>query len=160
MTTKRIDIGVAVGLLANLAVIAGIVFLVVEISQNTEAMRSQTVQALQAEFREIFDYPPGFLEAANKDESLLTPEEEQIRRTFFSRIMRIYENQWYQYSRGYLDEELFRAYQQHVRITLGNGYNKRLWELRRDLGFFHEDFVAHVESFLSENPPFDIDEVR
>jgi hypothetical protein len=132
----------------------------VEISQNTEAMRSQTAQALQTEFREIFEYPPGFVEAANEDESLLTPEEEQIRRTFFSRIMRIYENQWYQYSRGNLDAELFRAYQQHVRITLGNSYNRRLWEQRKSLGFFHADFVAYVETFLSENPPFDLDEVR
>ncbi len=157
---KNVDLGVAVSVFANLAVIAGIVFLAVEMSQNTEAMRSQTAQALQSEFREIFDYPPGYLTANNKDVSLLTPEEAQMRRTFFTRIMRIYENQWYQYSRGYLDEELFRSYQQHLRITLGIPYNMRLWELRRDLGFFHEGFVAHVESFLSENPPFDPVEIR
>ena len=157
---KKLELGVAVTMLANLAVIAGIVFLVVEMSQNTEAMRLQTVQALQSEFREIFDYPEGFVEAANKDASALTLEEEQIRRTFFSRIMRIYENQWYQYSRGYLDEELFRAYQQHLRITLGNPYNMGLWQRRKELGFFHADFVDYVESFLGQNPPFDINEVR
>ena len=39
---KKIDLGQAISILANVGVIAGIVFLAVEIQQNTSAIRSQS----------------------------------------------------------------------------------------------------------------------
>jgi hypothetical protein len=123
---KNFDFAQLAGIVANIGVIAGLVFLAIELSQNTDAMRSQTVNALQGEFREIFDYPAGFVEANFKNSAERTAEDEFIRRAFFTRLMRIYENQWYQNQRGYLDDELFYAYQQHLRITLGNEDFNRL----------------------------------
>lgn len=43
---KKIDLGQAISILANIGVIAGIVFLVVEIQQNTAAIRSQSSIAI------------------------------------------------------------------------------------------------------------------
>ena len=157
---KKIDLGQTIQTVANVGVIAGIIFLAIELAQNTDALKSQTVQTLQAEMREIFDYPEGFVESAFKERSELTPEDMLIRRGFFTRIMRIYENQWYQYSRGYLDDELFLAYQQHLRITLGTRDYADLWELRKNLGFFHPGFVQYVDIFLANNPPYSTEEIE
>jgi len=71
---------------------------------------------------------------------------------------RIYENQWYQYSRGYFGEGLFRAYQQHLRNTLGVEDYAELWRMRKELGFFHPDFVSHVDSFTAEKLPYTLTE--
>ncbi len=150
---KKIDLGQTVSIIANLGVIAGIVFLAIELSQNTDAMRSQTVQALQSEYREIFDFSPNVAEAAMKATADRTPIDRYLRNALFFRLMRIYENQWYQFSRGYLDEQLFVAYQQHLRITLSDETFWQTWELRKAQGFFHPDFVAYVEAFIVENPP-------
>ena len=54
---RKIDLGQTFQILANVGVIAGIVFLGIELRRNTDAMRSQTVHSFQAEFRQIFDYP-------------------------------------------------------------------------------------------------------
>lgn len=43
---KKVDLGQAITILANLGVIAGIVFLAVEIQQNTAAIRSQSSIAI------------------------------------------------------------------------------------------------------------------
>jgi hypothetical protein len=151
---KKSDLRRTVEIVANVGVIAGIVFLAVELSQNTDAQRSQTVQALQTEFREIFDFSPELLSASFKSPADRTDEERFLRRQFFSRVMRIYENQWYQFERGYLDEELFRGYQQHMRITLASDDLRELWNQRKELAFFHPEFVAYVDSFIAENPPY------
>ena len=37
---KKVDVGRAVGILANLGVVAGIIFLAIEVGQNNELMRA------------------------------------------------------------------------------------------------------------------------
>jgi len=147
-------------LAANTGVIAGIAFVAVEISQNTEAMKSQTVQSLQSEFREVFDYPPGYVEAMFKAPEERTEVEKQIRRTFFMRLIRIFENQWYQYSRGFLDEKIFSAYQQHLRFMLANEDYVAMWDSRKELGFFHPEFVVYVDQYISKHGPLTKDQIN
>ena len=149
-----------VTLAANIGVIAGIIFLAIELRQNTDAQMSQTIHSLNTDMREIFDMTEDYINTTSKNHSALTQEEKLIRRTWFTRVMRIYENQWYQYTRGYLDEEFFRAYQQHLRITLGTEDYADLWELRTGLGFFHSGFVQYVDTYLANNPPYSTEEIR
>ena len=73
--------------------------------------------------------------------------------------MRIYENQWYQNRLGFLDDELFEGYQQHMLITLGTEYFREMWDLRSTLGFFHPEFVSYVESFLEQDLTYTQEEV-
>lgn len=136
---------------ANLGVIAGIVFLAVEIAQNTAAVRTQTVQSVQLDMRDQLDFSEREDEISAKDPSQRTPAETLMRTQYFFRAMRSYENQWYHYSRGYLDHELFTAYQQHLRITLGLENFLELWENGKDMGFFHPGFVEYVDEFLEAN---------
>jgi len=147
-------------IVGGVAVLVSIAVLVVQIRDNTNAIRAQTFQAIQSEFREAFEFPENYLEVRfDKDPSEYTLVDDTLMRTFFSRIMRIYENQWYQYSQGLFDEQLFRGYQQHMRITLGGEYFRNLWDLRKELGFFHPDFVQYVDELLLENPTLSVEDI-
>lgn len=156
---KKIDIGQTLQILANVGVIAGIVFLAAELSRNTDAMRAQTVHAFQSELREVFDFSDRYVKATLKDPANRRAEDEFVRRAFSMRLMRIFENQWYQYSTGYLDPELFHAYQQHLRFALGYDDFARLRDIRKRNGYFHPGFVAYVDAFTAENPPYSIEEM-
>ena len=150
---KKIDLGQSIGILANAGVIAGIIFLGVELAQNTDAIRAQTVQAVQMDLREQLDFSETEAEIAAKNPEDRTTAEALMRVQYFWRAMRSYENQWYHYSEGYLEEELFDAYQQHLRITIGLENFRDIWDLGIEMGFFHPGFVAYVDAFLEENPP-------
>jgi hypothetical protein len=50
---KKIDLGQTVGILANFGVIAGIIFLAVELQQNNEMMRAQTRSELSRDVIEL-----------------------------------------------------------------------------------------------------------
>ena len=148
-------------IISAIAIVASLVFVGMGIRQsadetalNTSAIQAQTVQFIQSELREVFDFPENYLTTIEKDQSQYTTTDHIIRRGYFSRIMRIYENQWYQNAQGFLDDELFKAYQQHIRITLNDAYNIELWEIRKNLEFFHPGFVEYVELMLQENPAF------
>ncbi len=59
---KKIDLGQAIQTLANLGVIAGIVFLAVEISQNNDELASQsrnTLYQMRADLQEAYIYNRG-----------------------------------------------------------------------------------------------------
>ena len=50
---KKIDLGQAITILANVGVIAGIVFLAVELGQNTQAIRLTASQSMASELAEF-----------------------------------------------------------------------------------------------------------
>ena len=152
MTEKknRAQIAEAVGIAA---VVLGLVFVGFELTQNTAATRAQTVQAVQLDLRNQLNFSKELAEISMKAPEERTLAEALMRRQYFFRAMRSYENQWYHYSQGYLDEDIFRAYQQHLRITIGLENYREMWDKRKQMGFFHPGFVAYVDEYLSENPP-------
>jgi len=135
------------------AVVLGLVFVGLELAQNTAATRAQTVQAVQIDLRNQLNFSKELAEISMKAPEERTLAEALMRRQYFFRAMRSYENQWYHYSQGYLDEHLFRAYQQHLRITIGLENYREMWEEFKQLGFFHPGFVDYVDAYIRENPP-------
>jgi hypothetical protein len=152
MTQKknRAQITEIVGIVA---VVLGLVFVGLELAQNTAATRAQTVQAVQLDLRNQLNFSKELAEISMKSPEERTLAEALMRRQYFFRAMRSYENQWYHYSQGYLDEHLFRAYQQHLRITIGLENYREIWDERKQMGFFHPGFVDYVDEYLLENPP-------
>ena len=45
--------------------------------------------------------------------------EANIRRLYWERLIRTYENQWYQWREGLMDQDLYEGYQSYWRITVG-----------------------------------------
>jgi len=135
------------------AVVLGLAFVGLELAQNTAATRAQTVQAVQLDLRNQLNFSKELAEISMKSPENRSLAEALMRRQYFFRAMRSYENQWYHYLQGFLDEQLFHAYQQHLRITIALDNYREIWDEHKQIGFFHPGFVVYVDEYLRENPP-------
>ena len=110
---KRIDLGQKITILANVGVIAGIIFLGFELAQNQRAILAQTRNEMT---RTIIDLAQahmnqptaGIILRGNAGESLSDEESFQFS-LWASSWLRFYENVTYQYRQGLFDEEEWRA---------------------------------------------------
>jgi molybdate transport system substrate-binding protein len=101
-------------LVANVAVVAGIVFLVLELNQNSRMMQTQTRNAITESILAFqFNAETSGLRAvaqkANNDPSSLTAEEAQKVGQLYVSNLRLWENIHYQYRNGVFDEDEFNA---------------------------------------------------
>ncbi len=106
---KNIKVGQAIGVLANVGVIVGIVFLVIELQQNREMMRAQTRNELSQGIVELMTVLATNAELAslrrradNAEE--LTEDETYRYETFTRAVFRYWENVHYQYRLGLYDQ--------------------------------------------------------
>ena len=118
-------------LIANVAVVGGIVFLAVEISQNNELLRSESRQALVA--NDLLSLTQG-VENADVYVKLVSNEElsaeEQLRLSFiFALDMRNREFEYFQYVNGLLDEETWLAYRHVILINHSKGRGRVWWNV-------------------------------
>lgn len=130
---KKIDIGQAVTILANVGVIAGIVFLVFELQQNTQAVRLASAQSYLTggaglDFQIATDPEFASLLIAGDDEEPLPPAKQlQLERWNYA-VFRQWETAHYLQSIGALEDELWIAYQHEIRrILLRSGGMQRYW---------------------------------
>ena len=101
-------------LAANTAVIAGIVFLAVELHQNSRMVQTQTRNAitesiLDFQFNAEMSGLADIARKGNQDPTSLTVEETQKLFTLYVANLRLWENIHYQYRNGVFDEEEFTA---------------------------------------------------
>ena len=128
-----------ISLIANIGVIASIIFLGLEMSQNTDMMRSQTRNAMTENQMNFFE---GIIENRNFAETFLairedsdkfplgTPERTQYT-LFFLTQLRMWENEWYQYQ-----QNLFDAAEFEPRLELWDSFmdfqiNREVWDAQR-----------------------------
>lgn len=101
-------------LLGNLAVIAGLAFVVLELNQNNRMMQTQTRNAITESILN-FQYNAsanGFIELVAKgsaDPAALTVGESQKLQQYYVSNLRLWENIHYQYRNGVFDEAEFAA---------------------------------------------------
>lgn len=136
-----------------IGMVASLLYLATQVRHASKVATATTLQEIERDMREVYSPPDRLIDCSFKSLPELTPIERRMKMQFFGRVIRAYENQWYHYSQGLLDETLFRAYQQHLRITMTEIGFTLFWEKRKKLGFFHPGFVAYAEEFLKENPP-------
>ena len=111
---KKIDLGQTIGILANLAVLGGIILLAYELAQNREMTRSQTRQSiaeLLVSLIEIEATDPLLAEIHIKRTSgqTLTPVEEYRLVTHNDALWRYRESVHFQYRNGLYDEDEYLA---------------------------------------------------
>ena len=82
-----------------LAVVVSLIFVGMELAQNTAAVRAQTVQSVQIDLRNQLNFSENHAEISTKPPDQRTAAEALMRQQYFWRAMRSYENQWYHYSK-------------------------------------------------------------
>jgi hypothetical protein len=157
--SDRISKWLSIG--ANLAVLASIVFLALEIRQNTEMTRAQiTLGRSQnnialADMQANSDYLPGIIaKAASGDE--LAPSERYRFNAHLRALLRMYDNDLQQYNQGLLGENIPRTIPRLINNWIvGNPYGRRYWE--RNKTSFSDEFVTLADSVIAENADAEAD---
>ncbi len=109
------DLGSIGELIAALVTLATLVYLAIQIRQNTQTVRTTTYQAvLEASDRFnslVLDNPELFriYRSGLSDPSSLTDEERARFRLLVGQLMNVYETMFLQYERGTLDEDFWLA---------------------------------------------------
>jgi hypothetical protein len=148
------DLGNIGEFVGAIAVVVSLIYLAVQIRQNTRAVRSashqtlvsseQAIQASISDNREV----ARIVVQANKDFDALD-EEDRLRFLMLAgRLFSNFENIYYQYSRGLLDEDLWRPWSDSIPFFVQQPGFLRYWEIFR-FGFaepFRDLVDKHVQA--------------
>ena len=144
------------GLIANVAVIGGMVFLAIEIRQNNELLRSESRQALVTNdvtsLAANLDHADVFARLVS---GAALAQEEQLRLSFMWALdLRNREFEYLQYINGSLDEATWQSYRQVVLVNHSTGPGRRWWnEIGRRI--VDPGFAQSVDDLLKEAQPDD-----
>ncbi|HAJ76756.1 MAG TPA: hypothetical protein DCM64_09910 [Gammaproteobacteria bacterium] len=141
-------------LAGNVGVIAGIVFLALEIRQNTSMMQSQTRDSMTEKQMMFTDWIGTDIEIANilgrgqnRELQRGTPEYTSFIFLYHG-IWREWENSLYQYRNGLFTESEFRPRQNRWRMNMSNPGTRELWSTMSST--FSLDFQQEMEVILND----------
>ena len=142
-----------VSLIANIGVIGSIIFLGLEMRQNTEMMQSQTrnsiVENQLSVYEKMIENPELFDIADERSANLdVADAERQQLHVFILSQLRIWENEFYQYQIGLFDSDEFEArtntWKQEMSVTANLG----IW--RSSENMYAPDFRNYLNTMISE----------
>ncbi len=150
---KKIDLRQTVAILANVGVIAGIVFLAIEIRQNTDSQRMLAAQQVFGTSNATI-HAQALDEKANKlfvalrsGDDLSEIQQVKYRGLLFAWMM----NHWQVYHQsqvGFIDQEISEAYERRTVAILGNRYARQWWNQNKFR--FAESYQDFVDGLLAE----------
>ena len=143
-------------ILSSVAILITLVYLVVEIQQNSEATQAETRQA-------ILDSDQQYLElfVASPELSVLQiqpdlSDEERIRLSYLMiTFVRMRESNWRQYEYGTLDGVTWQAYRLSLIAQLSSPQTRRWWQKFGVERIFDSEFISLVDELLANQPVFD-----
>lgn len=142
---------------ASVAVLVGIIFLAVEISQNTAMMQTQINQSraaqAMAEAQSLYnsDYVPALLVKAKSGEELSS--EERVRyKSLLRAFNRNWDNQLRQFNQGFLAANIPRSLRAAILDEIGRSrFAREEWE--RTKAAYSDEYLEFVDSVLEAAKP-------
>ena len=143
----------SVSLIANIGVIGSIVFLGLEMRQNTEMMQSQTrnsiVENQLSVYEKMVENPELFDIADKRSANLdVADAERQQLHVFILSQLRIWENEFYQYQIGLYAAEEFEARKIWWGKIMRRPVNLQTWIVEQET--FYPDFRIYMNELLDE----------
>ena len=150
---KKIDLGHTLGILANIGVIAGIIFLGIEIQQNTRSLEMSAYQELIGQINEFgsrnLDNPRIVLLARSGRASADLSADESIEvQAFFFLLTRHGDLAYYQYERGALSLERFESSLGPLSSFLCEQLYREFW--KRESSIFVASFRQYIETRIGQ----------
>lgn len=148
-TSNLADISDIIG---SLAVVITLIFLVIQMRENTRAIKASTRQAARdAEAQVIItsiDHPEAIL-AWTKQE----PSDEEIvqHNLWLIGFFRNRENDWFQFQRGVMDDATWERYISSMTGLFLSERNRNWW-FNYGTSAFNTEFVAQVNNILEKTP--------
>lgn len=151
---SKIDVGQAITVLANVGVIASILFLGLEIRQNTQTQR---LSAAQQVFGLAYTNSLALAADPANSEILfawiagqeLTPVERNRLDLSLQAIMTAHRQVHYQYESGFLDQEIFDAYERRAAALFQEPLAVGWWV--ENQWRFAESFQDYVDGVIERN---------
>lgn len=134
---------------AAVATLAMLVYLAIQIRQNTNALKSTTFLTANSEIARALMSSPADAELATKPLDELTPAERIARIDQIASFFAIYESMFYLQKRGSIEEDLWRSRENHIRLWLSMQIGELFWADRKR--WYSSEFAAHVESLRASD---------
>jgi len=139
--------------ISSVAVVITLIFLIVEIRQNTEALNAQSRQsvlvAAQTSLLKVVDHPE-VIAAITKPGALTAEENIQID-AFFTASMRSREYAWLQFRSGLIDEQQWKTELAVIRSVMSSA-RVRLWWRRLGRTYVSVEFAGFVDESIESTP--------
>ena len=157
MDADRLNRWITLG--ANIGVLAGIIFLGLEIRQNTLVAKIDSANTLEQNLRSMTmsiwsnpDFARLLKVGIDGDLTDLTAVESLQLRVFYEQVLRGWQNSYYQYRAGTLDEEIWQAQKLGLENTfvMDSGLNQH-WQATNFQ--YTEAFNAMLTSWLKNPKP-------
>ena len=140
-------------ILSSVAVLATLVFLVMEIQQTTDAVRANTYQGMAAmtlEFNSLFLADPEvseFIIRTASEDYELEPSEAVRLRAFISSTYRYIDNVYFQYEIGTITEQRMESLLYPIVLNIRRRGRMRIeWEEGEDKQLLSPDLVEYLNS--------------
>ena len=141
--------GYWLNIFANLAVVGGIVFLGIEVRQNTQMMKAQTRNEISQSIIGFLDLErePGMREVLQRQWQGGVEGDQLYLRNFANTMLRLWENIYYQYQSGLFEEAEFQAEIVAWDRTTRQPFVMDYWNSSRDE--YSETFRAVIDSLIA-----------
>ena len=133
------------------AVVISLIYLAVQIRQNTNAIRGSTLDAITSHMQEELRWSsdmPTVIRKALEDPDSLTWEESWQMSEWVTAAFTARQNEYHQYRQGLLDEDVWEAIENIIRLLLGMEWVRNWWNEYGRKNLAHS-FVQKVESITS-----------
>ena len=150
---KKVDVGQATAILANIGVIAGIFFLGFELRQTRYSLQDnthlQSVALISENSHLLFD--SDFADtygAALEEWSNLSDVQEQQVTTYVAERINVWEYTYYAYQRGTMDPELWEGWDSYFTSEINQSTWQIIWS-EIEIGYGNT-FRGHVNAIIDE----------
>jgi hypothetical protein len=146
--------GAVAAIASSVAVIVSLIYLAVQIRQNTRATRASTYQSVVMHggsmLRTIMENPElaELMVKATWSEDDLTPGELMRFSSFASSVFRYFDSLYYHARRGTLEQGQWVGFDAFLREVLESKRLVQWWEEHKHV--FDADFISHVDGIVVE----------
>lgn len=154
------DLGNLGEFVSALAVVVSVLYLAIQIRQNTRSLRAQAHQSITTHIAELNrtivenDEVAEILERGLEDPTVLTPAEARRFNAYNSARFRHYDNLYYQYRVGVREDSQWSGFSSMLRFHFMQAGLRRWWN--DSTAFYSPEFVAYCKTLQEGvSPPVD-----
>ncbi len=144
-------------LVAAVGVILSLIYLAIQIRQNTQSIRTAAHQELLTAFNDVLSFPAGSRHGARLYHHIvfgtlgeLDPEEQSAVRISVMQVARVFEQAFIQNRAGFLDADVWDGWQHQMTLAMGLPGFASSWPAVRRI--VNSDFADLMEALAARAP--------
>ena len=153
---RKLDVGQLAAILANVGVIASLVFVGVQVRQEAAATRAATILQLKDSWVQLnlaeatsLDLSEAFESAETKGWDGASAVEKRLVAGHFRTLFHNWSNAYYQYENGTLDENQWKAYAREAQTAARSPLIQQVWS---EWNYVYDDrFRGLMNGFIAES---------